>query len=226
VETLTGDTYGGLKVLCEQAAQAGFAGRCLVVRPGLIVGPHDPTGRFTWWLQRFARAAPGSDVIAPGRPDAPVQFIDGRDLAAWMLLQAERGTAGVFNLTGPDAPLRWGLFLDTAREALAPAAQLAWVDEAFVLEQGIAPWSDLPVWLPTSDEGLHRVSVARALAAGLHCRPLRATVLDTAAWAAGTTPAPPAAGGLARSPVGLTPEREAAMLAAWSRRDFNRLRAP
>ena len=210
VEAITGDTYGGLKVLCEQAAQDAFAGRCLVPRPGLIVGPHDPTGRFTWWMQRFARATPGSEVIAPGRPDAPVQFIDARDLAAWMLLQADRSTDGVFNLTGPDAPLRWGDFLDAAREALAPAAQLAWVDEAFVLAQGIAPWSDLPVWLPTSDEGLHRVSIARALATGLQGRPLRETILDTAAWAAGE----PAR----TNPPGLAPDREASLMTAWRAR--------
>ena len=220
VEAITGETYGGLKVLCEQAAQQAFAGRCLVPRPGLIVGPHDPTGRFTWWVQRFARAQDGSEVIAPGRPDAPVQFIDARDLAAWMLLQAERGSTGVFNLSGPDAPLRWGDFLDTAREVQAPGARLAWIDEGFVLEQGITPWSDLPVWLPLSEEGLHRVSIARALASGLRCRPLRQTIADTAAWVAAPAPAAPA-GGPARPPVGLTPEREAALLAAWKSRSIS-----
>jgi 2'-hydroxyisoflavone reductase len=217
VETVTGETYGGLKVLCERAAQQGFAGRCLLPRPGLIVGPHDPTGRFTWWLQRFARAEPGSEVLAPGQPDAPVQFIDARDLAAWMLRQAERGGTGVFNVTGPATPLTIGEWLDTTRTALAPAARLTWVDEDFLLAQGVAPWSDLPVWLPSRDEGLHRVAITRALAAGLHCRPLRETIIDTAAWAAGAPP--PASGdGPARPAVGLAPEREAALLAAWRAR--------
>ncbi len=214
VETITGDTYGGLKVLCEQAAQEGFAGRCLIPRPGLIVGPHDPSGRFTWWVQRMARAVPGSEVIAPGRPDAPTQFIDGRDAAAWMLLQAERGGTGVFNLTGPVAPLTMGTLLETARDTLAPYARLTWVDEAFVLAQGVAPWSDLPVWLPRADEGLHRADIARALAAGLHCRALRDTLQDTAAW---MSSAPGKTAGTS-TPPGLAPEREAVILAAWHAR--------
>ena len=211
VETLTGDTYGGLKVLCEQAAQAGFAGHCLIPRPGLIVGPQDPSGRFTWWVQRMARAAPGSEVIAPGRPDAPVQFIDGRDAAAWMLLQAERGSTGIFNLTGPEAPLTMGTLLETARDALAPDARLTWVEESFVLGQGVTPWSDLPVWLPRAEEGLHRTDIGRALAAGLRCRALRDTLQDTADWAAGPAPRATAA----TAAPGLAPEREAALVAAW-----------
>ena len=95
VETVTGETYGGLKALCEQAAQEAFGSRCLIARPGLLVGPHDPTGRYTWWVQRLMRALPGEAVLAPGNPLAPVQCIDARDAAAWLLLQAERGTAGI-----------------------------------------------------------------------------------------------------------------------------------
>ena len=213
VETVTGDTYGGLKALCEQAALAAFGARCLVNRPGLLVGPHDPTGRFTWWMQRLQR---GGTVLAPGDPDTPVQFIDARDAAAWMLLQAERATAGVFNLTGPAQPLTMGGFLATARDTLNPSATLAWVGERFLLEQGVAPWSDLPVWLPHAEAGLHRTRIQRALDTGLHCRPLAQTLLDTAQWAAGADPQAAPAGALARPVPGLTPEREAALMAGWA----------
>jgi len=209
-EAVTGETYGGLKVLCEAAARQGFAGRCLVSRPGLLVGPHDPTERFTWWMRRLAR---GGEVLAPGDPAAPVQFIDARDAAAWMLRQAEHGTCGNFNLTGPAAPLTMGGLLDEARRVLAPGARFEWVGEDFLLAQGVAPWTDLPLWLPRDEAGMHRVDIHRALAAGLQCRPLAATLTDTAAWApplpAGTGEGPP------RPPVGLAPEREAALLADW-----------
>ncbi len=204
VEAITGETYGGLKVLCEEAAQQAFGGRCLVSRPGLIVGPHDPTGRFTWWPQRLQR---GGDVLAPGDPATPVQFIDVRDLAAWHLRQAEGGTAGLFNLVGPDEPLTIGGLLQAARDTLNPAAQLRWVDEAWLLAQGVQPWSDLPVWLPRAQAGMHRTDTRRARATGLRTRPLADTLRDTAAWAQGrATPAG----------VGLAPEREAALLQAWA----------
>jgi 2'-hydroxyisoflavone reductase len=209
VQVVDGKTYGGLKVLCEQAAVQGFgASRTLLVRPGLIVGPFDPTGRFTWWVQRLQRATAGSEVLAPGDPEAPVQFIDARDLAAWMLAQAAAGTAGAFNLAGPAAPLTMGGFLDAARQTLAPQARLAWVDEALLLAEGVAPWSDLPVWLSTPDHGLHRTRIDRALATGLAPRPLAETLRDTAAWVGN---GPGVAAG--RPAVGLAPEREAALLA-------------
>ena len=215
VETVTGDTYGGLKVLCERAAQLGFDGRCLVNRPGLIVGPHDPTGRFTWWLQRLQR---GGTVLAPGEPTTPVQFIDARDAAAWMLLQAERATTGVFNLTGPAQALTIGGLLEAARDTLNPAASLHWVGEQFLLDQGVAPWSDLPVWLPQAQAGLHGVNIARALASGLQCRPLVRTLQDTAQWAGAAAPPAAPAGGLPRPPVGLSAQRESTLLQAWAAR--------
>lgn len=218
VQQVTGATYGGLKALCEQAALAGFEGRCLACRPGLIVGPHDPTGRFTWWVQRLQR---GGEVLAPGDPATPVQFIDARDAAAWMLLQAERGNTGVFNLNGPDTPLHMGGLLQTAQATLNPAARLSWVDEDFVLAQGVAPWSDLPVWLPCASAAMHQVDVARARASGLVCRPLAHTLRDTADWVAAqeAQEMQPVQTGAATAParpaVGLAPEREAALLQAW-----------
>jgi 2'-hydroxyisoflavone reductase len=204
-ETVDGSSYGGLKALCEQALAAALPGQALVARPGLIVGPHDPSGRFTWWLQRLAR---GGDVLAPGTPDDPVQCIDARDLAAWLLLQAERGTTGTFNLTGPATPLTMGALLQTLRSTLRPDARLHWVGEALLLAQGVSPWTELPLWVPRSDAGLHAVDIRRALASGLRCRPLAETAADTAAWAAAHDG--PHAG------IGLAPEREAALLAAWA----------
>lgn len=220
-EAVTGDTYGGLKVLCEQAAWEGFAGRCLISRPGLLIGPHDPTGRFSWWVQRLLR---GGTVLAPGDPATPVQFIDARDAAAWHLLQAERANTapktGIFNLTGPAQPLSMGGLLQAARDTLNPAAQLAWVGEKFLLDAGVAPWSDLPVWLPQSQARLHRTDINRALAAGLQCRPLADTLADTATWLQGAAAAPePAVDASPPKPaVGLAPEREAALLQAWQAR--------
>jgi 2'-hydroxyisoflavone reductase len=134
-----------------------------------------------------------------------------------MLLQAERGSAGTFNLTGPAEPLTMGGLLDAARRLLAPQARLQWVDEAFLLAQGVAPWTELPLWLPQGQWGLDQVDISRALASGLTCRPLAATLADTAAWAAAMAQA--AAAGTAEGPprpaVGLEAHREAALLAAW-----------
>ena len=216
-ETIDGSTYGGLKALCEAQAEAGFGARCLISRPGLLIGPHDPTGRFTWWLQRLLR---GGEVLAPGDPQAPVQFIDARDVAAWMLLQAERGTRGVFNLNGPDRPLTMGRMLDTLRQELNPGATLTWVDEPFLLERQVAPWTELPVWLPSASQDMHRISTARAQAHGLSCRPLAQTVADTAAWLrAASSSAPGSSDGQSDGPprpaVGMRSERETALLQAW-----------
>jgi 2'-hydroxyisoflavone reductase len=213
-ETVDGGTYGGLKALCEQAALDAYGERCLIARPGLLVGPHDPTGRFTWWATRLQR---GGEVLAPGDPASPVQFIDARDAAAWLLLQAERQAAGTFNLTGPcraaGDPLTMGEFLDTGRRVLNPDARLTWADEAFLLGEKVQPWSDLPVWVPRESAGLHQVDITRAVAAGLQCRPLAQTLADTAAWAA-TVPAPAGTDGPPRPAVGLAAERESDLLAA------------
>jgi 2'-hydroxyisoflavone reductase len=210
VQTVDGSTYGGLKALCEDAALAAFGKGCLIARPGLLVGPHDPTERFTWWVRRVAA---GGEVLAPGDPAAPVQFIDARDAAGWLLQCAEAGTRGIFNITGPvrprGAPLTMAEFLMTAVEVLNPAARLAWVGEAFLLEQDVVPWTELPVWVPGDSAGVHQVDIGRAVAAGLSCRPLAQTLADTAAWAAGVE---------AQAGTGLAADREAALLAAWRAR--------
>jgi 2'-hydroxyisoflavone reductase len=170
------EEYGGLKVASERAVQAAFGERCAIVRPGLIVGPHDPTDRFTYWPRRLAE---GGEVLAPGSPDQPLQIVDARDLGAWLVTVAERRVTGVFNATGPAEPLTLG----SALERIAPGAQIVWVDEQVILDAGVEPWTELPLWAPGDDFAwLCRVDVARALAAGLTFRPLEGTARDTLAW--------------------------------------------
>lgn len=219
-EAVDGSTYGALKALCEQALWGSWAtDAACVVRPGLIAGPFDPTGRLTWWVQRIQR---GGEVLAPGDPNGPVQFIDGRDLAAFMLRLAERRSAGTFNaagpVAGPDAPLTMRKLLETAVAALNPAATLSWVDEHFLLDHGVSPWADLPLWLDTANAALATARLDRVIAAGLMCRPIAATLRDIAAWAASPPQGEAMADGLARPAVGLDPAREAALLAAWHSR--------
>ena len=207
VETITGGTYGPLKALCEQAAAARFSGRALIVRPGLIVGPHDPTDRFSYWPWRIAQ---GGVVLAPGRPDRGVQVIDARNLAEWTLRMIETRATGVFNATSPAGAITLGGLLDTSRRVSGSAAQVTWAEEGWLLGQGVAAWSDMPVWVPEFDPetaGFFDVPVARAVAAGLAFRPLEATIRDTLAWLA-TRPADHA------WRAGLTRAREAELLAA------------
>lgn len=195
--------YGGLKALCEAALHTALPDEADVVRPGLIVGPHDPTGRFTWWVQRLRR---GGDVLAPGDPSAPVQCIDVRDLAAHLLDRVERGRRGTVHVTGPTTPATLGELLATGRDVLRPDARLRWVDEATLLRAGVVPWTGLPLWVPQADAGVHAVDLSRAVADGLRCRPLADTLRDTAAWADAVGDAAVPAG------IGLVPAQEAALL--------------
>ncbi len=187
VEEITGETYGPLKVLCEKAVEAEFPGRALVIRPGLIVGPHDPTDRFTYWPFRIAG---GGEVLAPEKPEVPVQIIDGRDLAEFTLKLIEQKATGVYNATGPDYDLTLGLMLETCKQVSNSNAVFRWASVEFLLQNQVNPWSDLPVWVPDSPEnaGFSKVDVSKAIAAGLTFRPLAETVRDTLAWAA-TRPA-------------------------------------
>ena len=209
VEAITGETYGGLKALCESVVRDAFADRALIVRPGLIAGPHDTTDRFPYWPRRLAR---GGEVLAPGDPKAPTQWIDVRDLAAWMLTLLERGITGCLNATGPAARLSLGDCLARIAGAVGSDARLTWVNEAFLLERGVQPWLELPLWLPKADQALADVSIARALAQGLTFRPLEETVRDTLAWDRSREPSARPA-----SPT-LTPERETELLASWRAR--------
>jgi 2'-hydroxyisoflavone reductase len=174
------DDYGGLKVGCERAVQATFGERCVVVRPGLIAGPHDPTERFTYWPRRLAE---GGDVLAPGSPAQPIQLIDVRDLGTWLVAIADSDANGVFNATGPAEPLTLGGALDRIGSSVDLSGRLVWVDDDALLEAGVQPWSEVPLWLPGEQyAGLLRADVTRALAAGLTLRPLEETARDTLAW--------------------------------------------
>jgi len=200
-EEVTGETYGGLKALCERTVQELFGERSLVIRPGLIVGPHDPSGRFTYWVTRLAE---GGDVLAPDDRQAPVQMIDVRDLAEWTLRLAVARAGGVFNATGPAAPLTLEQTLLQCQAEASSGAQIVWVEPAFLHAAGVAPWTELPLWAPGS-EALNQVSIAAAIAAGLTFRPLAQTIDDTLAWA--RMQPPPAA-----PRAGLTRDREAQLL--------------
>jgi 2'-hydroxyisoflavone reductase len=208
VEEITGETYGPLKVLCEQAVERHFPGRALHVRAGIIAGPYDPTDRFTYWPWRVQE---GGEVLAPGTPEAPLQFVDGRDLAAWMVQMTADRQPGTFNATGPATPLTWGEMLATCQTVSPNPSRLTWVDDAFLLEREIEPWRDLPLWIPASADnapGLYTIDCRRAVAAGLTFRPLAETVRDTLAWVN------------RRDPdwtwrVGLAAEKETAVLQAW-----------
>jgi len=178
-EEITEATYGPLKVLCEEEVQAVYGDRGLIVRPGLIVGPDDPTDRFTYWP---VRVADGGEILAPGDPDQQVQFIDVRDLALWILNLVETRVTGVFHATGPAKPLSMKSFLQQSLACLQSEAQLTWLTEEFLLAQGVEPWSDLPLWLGAQAAGGLAVNLQRAMAAGLKFRPLEETLRDTLAW--------------------------------------------
>lgn len=205
-EVVTGETFGPFKARCEQAVEAAMPGRSLNVRPGLIVGPHDPSNRFTYWPHRVAE---GGDVLAPGRPAQPVQFIvDVRDLAEWIVRMAETGTTGVFNAKGPDYPLTMGELLETCKAVSGSDARFVWVEEAFLAAQGIGAWMELPLWLPAGMSAINTAKSDKADAAGLTFRPIVETVRDTLAWDATLPPDAERRAGLARA-------RERAVLDAW-----------
>lgn len=197
--------YGALKALSERAVDVAMPGRALHVRPGLIVGPFDASGRFDWWIRRMND---GGDVLAPGDPRRAIQLIDARDLATWIVTMAETKRIGTFNATGPDRPLMMADLLETCRSVTASDARFTWVDDALLVDQGVAPFTGMPLWLPSSSAGLLQFDVAKAIAAGLRFRPLADSVRDTAAWLRTREVVPQAA-------VGLSPERECALLAAW-----------
>jgi 2'-hydroxyisoflavone reductase len=198
-EEVTNESYGALNALCEEVVREAFDGRALVVRPGLIVGPHDPTGRFTYWPHRVAR---GGEVLAPGPPGRPTQFVDVRDLADWIIDLCEREVSGTFNATHPGVTL--AELLETCRTVARTDAGITWVTDEYLLAQGVGEWMELPLWIADPDmAAADRVDVSRALAQGLRFRELSDTVRGALEQAETTDAA------------GLAPEREAALLAAW-----------
>jgi 2'-hydroxyisoflavone reductase len=206
--------YGALKALCERVVEETLPERALIVRPGLIVGPHDPTGRFTYWPMRMAR---GGTVLAPAPPTGLTQFIDVRDVAEWMRDVAGEGTTGTFSATG--MPVSFGELLETCSAVAETDSPVEWVAEDFLVEAGVQPWSELPLWLPGEEDAGHaELDVTKALDSGLSLRPLAETVRDTLDWARSLAgPAPRQADGR-YTPQTLSPEREAELLAAWRAR--------
>jgi 2'-hydroxyisoflavone reductase len=182
VEEITGETYGPLKVLCEQAVEAALPGRTLVVRPGLIVGPYDASDRFTYWPYRVAQ---GGRLLAPGRPERGVQFIDVRDLAAWIIQLVERRQTGVYNADGEPEAVSMQDLLAACQAASGSDAQLIWASDEFLTQNDVGPWMEMPLWIPETDPdaaGFFTISVRKAQAAGLTYRPLQETVADTLNW--------------------------------------------
>lgn len=201
--------YAAAKRGGELAAVAAFGERALLARAGLILGPYEIVGRMPWWLRRMSQ---GGDVLAPGPRDLPLQYIDGRDLAAWMLSAADRGLGGAYNATSRRGHATMGSLLEAAQDVTGSRARLVWASPEVIEEAGIQPWTELPVWVPPTEEyaGLHDGDVSAIHAAGLTCRPARETVADTWRWLQdeGYPPSPPG-----RPEHGLNPDTERRVLA-------------
>src|SRR5438132_1536524 len=199
-------TYGPLKALSEKEVEKWCPGKASIIRPGLIVGPRDETDRFTYWPVRIDR---GGEVVTPGKPSDPVQFIDARDLAEWTIRMAENRETGIYNATGHAKPLEIGQMLNRSKDALHSSATFTWLPSDFLQQQKVEAWSDMPVW--AGDElGLARTKIDRALAKGLTFRPLAETSRDTLVWFKSLPQERQS-----KLRAGLTPEREADVLAAW-----------
>lgn len=215
-EKVDGGAYGPLKALCEKAAETAMPGRVAVVRPGLIVGPRDPTDRFTYWP---ARAARGGDMATPGSAADRIQFIDARDLAAFALHLVENRTVGTFNAVSPPGTFSMGELVSASITAAnaqvkpSPPPRAVWVPADFLAKQKVQPWSDMPVWIPESGEyaAFAETSADRAVHAGLTIGPIQPTVNDTLAWHLGRPESERTKLG-----AGLTAEREQALLSAWA----------
>jgi 2'-hydroxyisoflavone reductase len=208
-EEVTGETYGGLKVRCEEAAQSAYDDDALtIVRPTYVVGPHDHTGRFTWWVRRIAR---GGEVLAPGPPDAPIQVIDARDQANWVMSLTEQGKAGIYNSVSPTPPFGFGDLLDATVRAVGPSdTQLTWADGPWLSQQGENHQS-LPLWTEGSHEWTLAADPAHSLSSGLSPRPLTQTVADTWDWIQQAQP--PMVQGW-----GVSADREQELLTMWHAR--------
>jgi 2'-hydroxyisoflavone reductase len=205
---VNGSNYGPMKAESERAVARVFGARSILIRPGLIVGPNDPTGRFSYWPWRIAG---GGRVLAPGQPERPIQFIDARDLAAWTLRLIAQRSSGAFNATGPSEGASFVELIDTCRWICGEEVEVHWVDERFLEREGVQPWVELPLWIPAHDpstRGFNQVDTTRARGSGLKTRPMAVTLHDI--LEAGV---PDAAD--KRRTGKLTRERERDLLAVW-----------
>jgi 2'-hydroxyisoflavone reductase len=212
--------YGALKALSEREVEQVFPGRALILRAGLIVGTYDWTNRFGYWVRRVAD---GGEVLVPAPRDWTIQIVDARDLVGWALDMAEQGEAGTFNAVGPERPITIEELVETAKRVSGSDASFTWVEEDFLLDQGLEPFDDVPLWLALGRypelSSFYRMDNAKALGAGLSFRPLAETIADTLAWERDRTGRPLekdyGAGG---EVAGLSSEREAEVLRAWRER--------
>lgn len=208
--------YGPLKAASEDVVREVYGERCAIVRSGLIVGRYDWTNRFGWWVRRVAA---GGEVLVPDAEPWPLQIVHARDLAEWILDLAERRVAGTFNATGPETPLAMHDVLDAVSDGSGSDAVFVRVPERFLLDQGIEPFDDLPLWLALEENpgfaGFFDVNVTRAVSAGLRFRPLAGTIRDTLAWEQERGAAPDKDYGPSALASGLDPGRERELLAAW-----------
>lgn len=205
---VTDETYGALKTHCEDVVLNAFGERALILRPGLIVGPYDPTDRFTYWPARVQR---GGEVLAPGVPTGPVQFIDARDIADWLLTLLDAENNGIFNVTGPQEEMNFSTFLDACKKAIKSDVNYTWVTPDFLAQHEVIPFQEMPLWVPVQLSGLITIDCTKAFEAGLTCRPVKTTITDTLAWYK-TLPDD------YRLRAGLTPAREQELLTAWHNR--------
>ncbi len=212
VEEITGQTYGPLKALCEEEARKAFPGRAIIVRPHLIVGPGDRSDRWTYWPARIAR---GGEVMAPGQPSDPTQYIDARDLAEFDIHLIEHRAFGTYSGVGPLSPLSMAELLYGIRAIVSNDISFTWVDADFLAEHQVAPWQHMTAWIPPRDgmEGFGLFDNSRAVAAGLRYRPLAQTARDTLDWWLSQPEER-----RAKPRAGLDPEKERQVLAAWHAR--------
>ena len=201
--------YGPLKVQSEMEAEKQFPNKALIIRPGLIVGPGDESDRFNYWPVRIDR---GGEVMAPGTPNDPVQFIDARDLAEWTIRMVEQGATGIYNATGPDYKLTIGKMLEDIKTGIKSNAKFTWVSADFLATQKVRGWSDMPVWVAPRPQnlGFAQISIKKALSKGLTFRPVGNTAQATLEWFKKQP-----AERQAKMKAGLSAEREAEVLAAW-----------
>jgi 2'-hydroxyisoflavone reductase len=207
-EEVNGETYGPLKALCEDKLEELLPGKVLSIRPGLIVGPDDTTDRFTYWVKRFSQ---GGKILVPGSKERVIQWIDVRDLAQWVILMAEKGETGTYNVTGPNQGYTMKEFVEDLRYIAPVQTSEEWVDDSFLTERDVTPFTGLPLWIPVNDQypdGFILADYSRALNKGLVLRNPRETIEDTLAWLGKKGPADLKAG--------LTAEQEASLLQDWS----------
>ncbi|SEN05794.1 2'-hydroxyisoflavone reductase [Mesobacillus persicus] len=206
VEEVTGDTYGPLKAICEKEVVKAFGDQALIIRPGLIVGPHDPTDRFTYWVERIAK---GGEVLIPDVLEDVTQFIDVRDLSSWIIQLVEKKSAGIYNVTGPQEPLSFKQFFDESKKTLNPHVSYVPATKSFLIGEEVAEWVELPLWISSKEmDGFLKINIDKALETGLTFRGLEETLRDTYQWSV-TRPKD-----LVRR-AGLKEERERELILKW-----------